>query len=70
MVVGSQHPWAEAMLIKAGARHIITVEYMQIISSHPKVSTLTPQELANKVLEGNFKQVDFVFSYSSLEHDG
>ena len=70
MVVGTQHPWAEAMLIKGGAKHITTVEYMKIKSTHPKVSALTPQELAERASKDNFTMVDFVFTYSSLEHDG
>jgi Caenorhabditis protein of unknown function, DUF268 len=70
MVIGTQHPWAEAMLVKAGAKYVTTVEYMRINSKHPKVGALTPQQLADNAREGNFSLVDFVFTYSSLEHDG
>lgn len=58
------------MLLKAGAKHITTVEYMKIVSDHPQVTAITPQELAEKAINGNFSLVDFVFTYSSLEHDG
>eukprot|EP01036_Dinobryon_divergens_P031681 gene31681-41125_t len=70
MVIGTQDPWAERGLIHHGAKHIITVEYMKIVSQHPKLSTMHPMEAARDYLAKNFTLVDFIFSYSSLEHDG
>mmetsp|Transcript_20620 Transcript_20620/g.29535 ORF Transcript_20620/g.29535 Transcript_20620/m.29535 type:complete len:112 (+) Transcript_20620:76-411(+) len=40
IVLGSQIPWAENGLIHYGANHVITVEYMKIVSGHPKLSTM------------------------------
>lgn len=72
MVIGTQNPWAEAGLIEYGAKEVITVEYNKIDSSHPQVKTIHPTEVAKSYIENphNFQKVDFVFSYSSLEHDG
>jgi len=70
MVLGTQTPWAENGLIHFGAKHIITVEYMKIVSEHPKLSAIHPVELAKKFLTHSLPPVDFIFTYSSLEHDG
>jgi hypothetical protein len=70
MVVGSQSPWAEALGFRFGATHMITYEYMKIQNSHPRLTTFTPFEAATKYLAGNFEPVDFIFTFSSLEHDG
>jgi hypothetical protein len=37
MIVGSQHPWAEHMMLTAEARLIITMEYMKIKTDHPRL---------------------------------
>mmetsp|Transcript_33188 Transcript_33188/g.45502 ORF Transcript_33188/g.45502 Transcript_33188/m.45502 type:complete len:346 (-) Transcript_33188:107-1144(-) len=70
MVLGTQHPWLEKGLIHFGAKHITTIEYMKIISEHPKLSTMHPVEMAKKFLDKTLPPVDFIFTYSSLEHDG
>jgi hypothetical protein len=70
MVLGSQSPWAEALGFRFGAARIITYEYMKIQNSHPLLTTITPSEAAAKYLAGDFEPVDFIITYSSLEHDG
>lgn len=75
MVLGTQIPWAEGGLIKWGANKVTTVEYNPIESSFHKLSSIHPFELAeryaNQTTEQNeAEQVDFIFTYSSLEHDG
>jgi hypothetical protein len=70
IVLGTQVPWAEGALIGAGARRVTTVEYMEIVSQHPRVDTITPAALAQKVLQGQVELVDFIFTFSSIEHDG
>lgn len=70
LVIGSENPWLEAMLLEFGARHITTLEFGKINSSHPQVETRTPHEFTKEVLGGMFEPFDFAFTYSSLEHDG
>ncbi len=71
MVFGSQTPWAESMLVvQGGAKKLTTVEYMKITSSHPKLSSYHPMEIAKDFVAGKVEQVDFAFSFSSFEHDG
>lgn len=70
LVVGSQSPWAEGALLHTGAKHIITMEYMPIRTNHPQLTTITPSEVDILVMRDQWTQVDFVFCYSSIEHDG
>jgi hypothetical protein len=70
LVVGTQVPWAEAMLINRGARKVITAEYNAISIGHPRSETITPYKLADKFVQGQVELFDAAFSYSSLEHTG
>ena len=47
-----------------------TVEYQEIRSEHPAISTLTPKELAETWLSNKLPEFDFAVSFSSYEHDG
>jgi hypothetical protein len=71
LVIGSENPWLEAILLDYGAEHVTTLEFGTIRSGHPKLSSIKPNELTRKVLKGQLEQpFDFMFSFSSLEHDG
>ena len=70
LVVGSQHPWVEALALSAGAAHVTTVDYVKIESRHPRVATQTPAEMAAAFLAGAIEPFDAVISFSSLEHSG
>ena len=70
IVIGSQTPWAEAALLKVGVNYITTIEYQDITSIHPLIEVIKPNKFAERYLSNNFSQVDFIFSFSSLEHDG
>lgn len=52
------------------AAHITTIEYGIINSTVKEIDTLTPIEAAKNFLKGSFAPVDFVITYSSLEHSG
>jgi len=69
-VIGSENPWAEAMLLEYGAKHITTIEFGTIQSEHPNIDTYTPDDFKLGFLTGQIEPYDFVFSFSSLEHDG
>lgn len=70
LVIGSETPWAEAMLLEYGAANITTVEFGSIISDHPNITTYVPSRFTTEFLLGMIPPFDFAFSYSSLEHDG
>ena len=70
LVVGSLAPWAEAMLMNHGVAELITAEYTKIDTDYPRLTIITPFELAAMYLRGDWEPVDFIFTFSSLEHDG
>jgi hypothetical protein len=70
VIIGSQLPWAEAGLLNAGVKSLITIEYMMIETEYPGLTTMHPTEVALEYLDGDWEPMDFAFTYSSLEHDG
>jgi hypothetical protein len=70
IVLGSEDPWLEGILLSKGVDKLTTVEYQEIEAEHPKMSTLTPKQLAEKFLSSKLPEFDFAVSYSSYEHDG
>jgi len=69
-VLGSESPWVEALVLNAGAKHVTTIEYGEIDSTHPAVSALVPRKAAEMFLTGKLEPFDFIMTYSSLEHSG
>jgi len=69
-VVGTQTPWAEAMLLNLGARHVTTIEYRKLMIADNRVTTVTPYQMAERFYSGRAEWFDVVFTYSSLEHSG
>lgn len=70
LVIGSSHPWVEAVLLAHGAAKITTLEYGEIISEHPQLKTLTPSQFRQQYREGKLELFDGVISHSSVEHSG
>ncbi len=77
LVIGSERPWVEVICLYAGARHVTTLEYGKIVSHHPQISTMTPDEFRiqyKNAIEQADHSADFFFdgivSHSSLEHSG
>jgi hypothetical protein len=69
LVLGSERPWLEVLLLRAGAKHVVTVEYGKIESLHPRLSVTTPSEFAAFTLKHQ-RHFDFAATFSSLEHSG
>jgi hypothetical protein len=70
LIIGSLSPWAEGLLFKYNVAELITVEYTPISTSYPNLTVMTPAQVADLYLHGLWKPVDFIFSFSSIEHDG
>lgn len=70
LVVGSERPWVETILLHHGAALVTTLEYGSITSEHPQIRTLTPEQFRKAYREGTLGMFDAVVSYSSLEHSG
>eukprot|EP00474_Spongospora_subterranea_P000021 CRZ00479.1 hypothetical protein [Spongospora subterranea] len=58
------------MALRAGSGPILTVEFGEIISEHPMISTMIPKEFTESFLNGKIEPFDYGISFSSLEHDG
>jgi len=68
-VFGSERPWLEACALAAGAEKVVTIEYSHIISHHPSIEVITPEEAGRRWSNGSLL-FDAVASFSSLEHAG
>lgn len=69
LVIGSEIPWVEACALAFGAAHVTTLEYGKIVSMHPQISTLTPEQMRES--SDSFRgQFDAVLTFSSVEHSG
>ncbi|CAI7934313.1 unnamed protein product [Closterium sp. NIES-54] len=65
LVIGSQKPWLEAMLLAYKAGSITTVDFNKPVADYPGLRLWNVAEL-----EATDETFDVVASYSSLEHDG
>ena len=70
IVIGSEDPWVEAILLHHGAAKLLTVEFGKIVSEIPQIETMVPKEFTEKFLNNKIQQFDFGVTFSSLEHDG
>ena len=70
LVIGSENPWVEACVLEAGASSVVTLEYGEIRSEHPKIKTLIPLEFQRDFFNGELGLFDSIVSFSSVEHSG
>jgi hypothetical protein len=70
VVVGTDRPWIEVMLLDEGAARVLTFEYGAIESAHPRISARACRDVAGDFLRGEFEPADAVVSFSSIEHSG
>jgi len=70
LVIGSQKPWVEACVLEAGAAEVVTLEYGDIVSTHPKIKTMTPGVFRDRYHDGSLGLFDAVATFSSVEHSG
>ncbi|XP_013396842.1 uncharacterized protein LOC106163720 [Lingula anatina] len=70
IVIGSQSPWLEVMLLNLGVKHVTTVDYNAVFFDHPQLSFELMSDLADKITKNQSLLMDFAASFSSLEHSG
>ena len=73
LVVGSEKPWVEAILLSVGFETVTTLEYGTIRTFDPRMAAYTPSQFRSRVLAGEYagdKAFDTVVVYSSVEHSG
>lgn len=70
LVLGTQNPWVEAVLLSKKPAKIVTLEYGYFISQYPGYTFMRPREFRSRYLDGTLDTFDVVFTYSSVEHSG
>jgi len=70
LVMGTQEPWLEAVLLTMKPRKIVTLEYGYFISEYPGHTFMRPREFRERYLNRTLNTFGIVFTYSSLEHSG
>ena len=70
LVIGTQVPWIEAILLDMGAKKITILEYNDIVSQHPQLFPIKPKDFAQKCLNGTLEKFDAMVTFSSIEHSG
>lgn len=70
LVLGTQMPWLESILLHAGVGHITTLDYVEIECEHPNITTVMPRDFARSYLDGTLPDFDAVVTFSSVEHSG
>ena len=61
------------MLLEKGVNLVTTLEYSDIESQHPNITTITAKTLRKLYLDGDFsnnKKFDAAITFSSVEHSG
>ena len=70
LVVGSETPWIEVLLLYEGAGKITTLEYNTYPTNHHNITTISPIEFAKLVNANQAPMFDAMVTFSSLEHSG
>jgi hypothetical protein len=70
LVMGTENPWVECLLLNEGVQRVWTFEYTTINVDHPRMRATQCQLIARDYLAGQFEPIDIIVSYSSLEHSG
>jgi hypothetical protein len=70
LVIGSEKPWVEIICLYLGAKSVTTLEYGEINTDHPKMKTMTPDDLRRLYKAGEMPLFDIIVSHSSIEHSG
>jgi hypothetical protein len=65
LILGSRRPWIEVVCIAYNASSITTVEYNPPKCTDPRLRIISVDQHSKEDI-----QYDFIFSFSSLEHDG
>ncbi len=71
LVIGTQEPWLEVVLLELGASFVTTLEYTPIKTDHPQLNVITPDTMRVMFKDDlDSHRFDAVVSHSSLEHSG
>ena len=70
LVIGSQLPWIETILISLNIKKITTLEYNDYKTDHSKISIISPSRFREMVQSKKAPMFDGMVTFSSIEHSG
>jgi len=70
LVIGTQQPWAEAVLFTKNPKFVMTLEYGSFRSEFPNHEFVTPKMFRDRYTAGTLPMFDLIVTYSSVEHSG
>ena len=70
LVIGSNRPWIEIILLSKGVQQITTLDYNPYPCNHPNITTISPMDFTKLVLSNRAPMFDAMITFSSLEHSG
>lgn len=62
--------WVECIALNLDAATVWTFEYGKVVSTHPRLKAKPYKEIASDFAAKNARPLDWIASYSSLEHSG
>ena len=70
LVIGSQLPWIESILLYLNIKKITTLEYNDYKTDHSKISIISPSRFREMVQSKKAPMFDGMVTFSSIEHSG
>ncbi|XP_023324546.1 uncharacterized protein LOC111698435 isoform X2 [Eurytemora carolleeae] len=70
LIIGTQNPWVEAVVLSKDPSLVMTLEYGMFKSEFPKLEFVTPAVFRERYKKQELPLFDVIISYSSLEHSG
>ena len=70
LVIGSQLPWIEAILVSLNIKKITTLEYNDYKTDHSRISIISPLQFREMVQSKNAPMFVGMVTFSSIEHSG
>lgn len=70
LVIGTQQPWVEAVLLTKNPKFVMTLEYGSFRSDYPNHEFVTPKIFRERYMKGELPEFDLIVTYSSVEHSG
>ena len=70
LVIGTQRPVIEGMLIALNVKKVWTLDYARLHFEHPASVTILPEDFRKLYISGRLPKFDLIVSDSSLEHSG
>jgi len=70
LVIGTQQPWLEAIILTKSPKYVLTLEYGKFRSEYPGLEFIQPDGFRKRYIDGSLPKFDYVFTFSSVEHSG